>query len=325
MKRRDFMTLLGGSAVAWPLAAQAQQTAVPVVGYLFPDTLTSATAAAFRSGLSETGFVEGRNVVIEFRAASSDYGRLPELAADLLHRRVAVIYAGGSLQSPLAAKAATDTIPIVFTVGADPVETGLVASLNRPGGNATGIAFLSAELGPKRLGLLSELVPTAMKFALLVQPDAPDTKSIVEGLSTAAASIGRHVEVFNARHIDEIDTAFADLVQKGADAVVVGSSSMLNGRRSHIAILGAYHHLPTMFYDRQAAEVGGLISYGANILDLTRQAGVYVGRILKGEKPADMPVIQATKFELVINIQTARTLRIAVPPTLLAIADEVIE
>jgi putative tryptophan/tyrosine transport system substrate-binding protein len=320
MRRRDFIMAAGGTAT-WSVAAHAQPAAMPVVGYLFPDTLSGALTTAFRSGLSETGFVEGRNVVIEYRAASSNYGRLPELAADLVRHRVAVIYAGGSLQSPLAAKAATDTIPIVFTVGADPVEAGLVASLNRPGGNVTGIAFLTAELGPKRLELFSELLPTAKRFALLVQPDSSETKSIVAGLSTAAALIGRHVEVFNARRIDEIDAAFADLVRKGADALIVGSSSMLNTRRIQLPTSAAYYHLPTMFYDRRAVEVGGLMSYGANILDVTQQAGVYVGRILKGEMPANMPVVQTTKFELVINLQTARTLgirfrrRCSPPPT----------
>jgi putative ABC transport system substrate-binding protein len=323
MKRREFIAGLGGAA-AWPLTVRAQQPTIPVIGYLFPDTLGSEPAA-FRMGLSETGFVEGRNVAIEFRAANSNYSRLAELAADLVRQRVAVIYAGGAVQSPQAAKAATDSIPIVFTVGADPVETGLVASLNRPGGNVTGIAFLTTELGPKRLGLLSELVPTAMYFALLVQPGAPDTKSIVAGLSTAAASIGRHIEVFNAGRIDEIETAFADLVRQGADALIVGSSSMLSGRRSQLATLAAYYHLPTIYYDRQTVEIGGLMSYGADIQDVTRQAGTYVGRILKGEKPADMPVIQATRFELVINLQTARTLGITVPPTLLAVANQVIE
>jgi putative tryptophan/tyrosine transport system substrate-binding protein len=226
MKRREFIVGLGGAAV-WPLAARAQQRqpAMPVIGYLSPDRL--GAAAAFRMGLSETGFVEGRNVAIEFRSANGNYSRLPELAADLVRQRVAVIYARGAVESPLAAKAATNTIPIVFTVGADPVETGLVASLNRPGGNVTGIAFQTTEVGPKRLGLLSELVPTARHYALLVQPDTPDAKSAVAGLSTAAASIGRHIEVFNASRIDEIDTAFADLVLKGADALIVGGSSSL--------------------------------------------------------------------------------------------------
>jgi putative tryptophan/tyrosine transport system substrate-binding protein len=247
------------------------------------------------------------------------------LAADLVRQRVAVIYARGAVESPLAAKAATDSIPIVFTVGADPVETGLVASLNRPGGNVTGIAFQTTEMGSKRLGLLSELVPTAKHYALLVQPDAQDTKSVVAGLSTAAASIGRHIEVFNASRIDEIDTAFADLVLKGADALIVGGSSMLSSRGSQLAILAAYYHLPTIYYIRQTVEIGGLMSYGADIQEVQRQAGIYVGRILKGEKPADMPVMQPTRFEFVINLQTARTLGITVPPTLLAIADEVIQ
>jgi putative tryptophan/tyrosine transport system substrate-binding protein len=256
---------------------------------------------------------------------TSRRSNLPELAADLVRQRVAVIYATGAVESPLAAKAATDSIPIVFTVGADPVETGLVASFNRPGGNVTGIAFLTTELGPKRLGLLSELVPTAMHYALLVQPDAPDTKSVVAGLSTAAASIGRHIEVFNAGRIDEIDTAFADMVRKGADALIVGSSSMLSSRGSQLATLAAYYHLPAIYYVRQTVEIGGLMSYGPDIRDVQRQAGVYVCRILKGAKPADLPVVQSTKFEFVINLQTAKLLGIDVPETLLATADQVIE
>jgi putative ABC transport system substrate-binding protein len=323
--RRHFLTLAGGAAAAWPLLARAQQPATPVVGFLQPDMLDMSLHSAFRNGLSDAGFVEGRNVAIETRSADSDYSRLPGLAVDLVRRRVAVIYAAGSSVSALAAKGATATIPIVFSIGDDPVASGLVASLNRPGGNVTGIAFLSMELGPKRLRLLQELVPRATHYALLVNASAPNTKSIVAGLSAAAAAVGRNVEVFTADNIREIDAAFANLVQKGADALVVGSSSLLNNRRVQLATLTAHYRLPAIYYDRRIVEVGGLMSYGADILDAVHQAGTYAGRILKGEKPADLPVVQATKFEFVINLQTARTLGLEVPPGLLATADEVIE
>jgi putative tryptophan/tyrosine transport system substrate-binding protein len=309
--------------VAWPLAARAQQPALPVVGVLFPDTPLST--ASFRMGLSEMGFIEGRNVAIEIRFANGDYSRLPELAADLVRRRVAVIYAGGNVAAPLATKAATASIPIVFSVGADPVASGLVPRLSRPGGNLTGVAFLSTELGPKRLEFLKALVPSAMHYALLVHPEAGDTKLDIERLSAAAESIGRHIDVFSVGSIREIDAAFADLVQNGADAVVIGSSSFLSSRGGQLATLAAYHRLPAIYYNRRIVEVGGLMSYGADIQDAIRQAGIYVGRILKGEKPADLPVTQAVKFEFVINIGTARTLGIMMPPTLLALADEVIE
>jgi putative ABC transport system substrate-binding protein len=325
MRRRDFITLLGGAAAAWPLAARAQQPAMPVIGFLSPDTPRGDTIAAFRSGLGEAGFVERRNVLIEFRAADGDYGRLPELATDLVRRRVTAIYAAGSVESPLAAKAATDRVPVVFTVGADPITNGLVPSLSRPGGNVTGIAFLVQELGPKRLELLKELVPAARHYALLVNPNGQDTKSNIENFRSAATSIGVHIDVFQAGTIEEINTAFSAMVQTGVDALVTGSNSWLSSRDVQIATLATYHHLPAMYYNRRAVNVGGLMSYGADVLDVVRQAGVYVGRILKGEKPADLPVMQAVKFELVINAQTARVLGLTVPPSLLATADEVIE
>jgi putative ABC transport system substrate-binding protein len=323
MTRRQFITLLGGAAAALPVAARAQQRGVPVVGYL--DASSETGLAAFRKGLGEADFVEGRNVTIEVRAANNDYSRLPELAADLVRRRVDVIYANGGSVAALAAKAATANIPVVFAMGDDPVASGLVGSLGRPGGNVTGIAFLSGELVSKRLGLLNALAPAATHYALLVNPGAPNTKATIERMSTAADSIGRHIEVFNASTTREIEAAFADLAKSGADAVVVGGSSLLNSSRVQLAILAAHYHLPVIYYDRRTVEAGGLMSYGADIPDAVRQAGVYAGRILKGEKPGDLPVIQTTKFELAINLQTARTLGITVPPSILASADEVIE
>jgi putative ABC transport system substrate-binding protein len=326
MRRREFITLLGGAA-ALPVVARAQQPAMPVIGFLHavsPEA-DEETVAAFRRGLSEAGYIEGRNVAIEFRWANNQIDRLPELAADLVRRGVAVIVAMGGAVSALAAKAATATIPIVFTVGDDPVATGLVTSFSRPGGNVTGVSFMSMEIGPKRLGILKELVPSAALYAVLVNPVLPSTASIIAELRVAAAGIGRQVEVFTARNIREIDAAFADLVRGGAGALVVGSSSLFNTRRVHLATLAAHHHLPAIYYDRRVAQVGGLMSYGASIVDAVRQSGAYSGRILRGEKPADLPVMRATKFEFVINLQTARTLGLEVPPMLLAQADEVIE
>ena len=328
MHRRSFVTLLGGaSAAAWPLAARAQQRTMPVVGWLHAVSPEGqeANVAALRKALSENGFVEGRNVVIEYRFANNDYNRLPELAADLVRRKVAVILALGGAVVTRAAKSATTDIPIVFVQGQDPVAMGLVASLNRPGGNITGISFLSAELGPKRLGLLKELVPTAARYAVLVNPNDPATDLVVADLRAAAASVGREIEVFGAGSIREIDSAFAELVQKGCDALVVGASSLLATRRVQIATLAAIHRLPAIYYTRQSVEVGGLMSYGADIPDAMYQGSTYVGRILKGAKPADLPVVQSAKFEFVLNLQTARSLGLDVPPGLLAITDAVIE
>jgi putative ABC transport system substrate-binding protein len=326
MRRREFIALLGGAA-AWPLAARAQQPSMPVVGLLHAASpeLEGEPIAAFRKGLSETGYIEGRNVTIEFRWANSQVDRLPELAADLVGRRVAVIAALGGGVSTLAAKAATTTIPIVFASGDDPVATGLVANFNRPGGNITGVSFMSTELAPRRLGLLNELIPQAALYAVLINPKAPSSESTITGLRAAAAGSGRQIEVFTASSNREIDTAFAGLVQSGAKALVVGGSSLFTSRRVQLVTLAAHHRLPAIYYDRRVTEAGGLMSYGANISEAVRQAGVYAGRILKGEKPADLPVMQPTKFEFVINLQTARTLGIEFPPTLLARADEVIE
>jgi putative ABC transport system substrate-binding protein len=324
--RREFLSALGGAAT-WPLAARAQQPAMPVIGLLHAvsNERQEPNRVVFRRGLSEYGFVEGHNLAIEYRYANNDYNRLPELAADLVRRQVAVILALGGSVVTRAAKTATTNIPIVFVQGQDPVAMGLVASLNRPGGNITGITFLSAELGPKRLGLLKELVPMASRYALLVNPNDQATDLVVADLRAAAASIGREIEVFAAGSIREIDSAFVELVRKGADALVVGANSLLATRRVQIATLAAIHRLPAMYYTRESVEVGGLMSYGADIPNAIYQGGTYVGRILKGAKPADLPIIQAAKFEFVLNLQTARSLGLTVPPSLLALADEVIE
>jgi putative tryptophan/tyrosine transport system substrate-binding protein len=326
MRRRSFLTLLGGATV-WPRAPRAQQPAIPVIGFLHSGSpeASAINVAAFRQGLSETGFVEGRNVAIEFRFAHDESDRLPELAADLVRRRVAVIAAPGSLPGPLAAKAATTTIPIVFSTGADPVQTGLVASFNRPGGNVTGYSSMNSELAAKRLGLLHELRPGATPFALLIDPTNPLTGATTAGLQAAARAIGRQIDVFHASTNREIDIAFASLVQKRTDGLLVNANPLFSSRRVQVATLAVRHLLPAIHQSRAFTEVGGLMSDGASITDEYRQTGVYVGRVLKGEKPADLPVIQPTRFEFVINLQTARTLGLAVPDKLLALADAVIE
>jgi putative ABC transport system substrate-binding protein len=327
VRRRQFITLLGGAA-AWPLAARAQQPAMPVVGYLFrgsPEP-TANIVAAFRKGLSETGYVEGRNVAIEYRFAEGQADRLPALAADLVRRRVAVIAAPGGTATVLAAKAATAAIPIVFEIGSDPVEDGLVASLNRPGGNVTGVTAINGELNGKRLGLLCELVPRAERIGVLIDPNSAfATKSSIADVQTAAAAIGRQTEILLAGIIRDVEGAFASLVQKRVDALLVAGSPVFMGLRAELAMLAARHAVPAMYWDRPLAESGGLMSYGANGADQFRLVGVYAGRILKGEKPSDLPVMQPTKFELIINLKTAKALGIEVPPTLLARADEVIE
>jgi putative ABC transport system substrate-binding protein len=322
MKRRDFVTLVGGAA-AWPLAARAQQRAMPVVGYLSPGTPEASGAAAFREGLSETGFVEGRNVAIEYRFANNANDRLPQLAADLVRRRVTAIVAS-SLQAALAAKAATATIPIVFRTGADPIQYGLVANFNQPSGNITGINDIGLDLGAKRLGLLRDLLPTASRFAILVDPTAPSTESSVTQARVAASTIARPIEVVTASTSREIDSAFASLAQR-IDALLVNSDALFFDRRVHVVSLAMYHRLPAIYAQREFADAGGLVSYGPDIADQQRQAGIYTGRVLKGEKPADLPVLRPVKFEFVINLQTARTLGVNVPPTLLALATEVIE
>jgi putative ABC transport system substrate-binding protein len=325
MNRREFATLIGGTAATWPLAARAQQPAVPVIGFLnssSPDGF-APFVAAFRKGLGELGFVEGRNVAIEYRFALNDNNRLPELAADLVRRRVAAIAAVGGVSNARAAKAATTTIPIVFEVGSDPVQDGLVASFNRPGGNITGVTAINAELDPKRLGLLAELLPKTVRIGALVPPTNIDLNRV--NLQKAAASIGRQIEVLAASNSREVDDAFSIFVQRGVEGLLVGAGSIIFGLRAQIATAAARYAIPAIYSDRNYTEVGGLMSYGTEGGDNFRLVGVYVGRILKGEKPADLPVMRPVKFEFFINLQTARLLRIEVPSTLLALADKVIE
>jgi putative ABC transport system substrate-binding protein len=327
MRRREFITLLGGAAATWPLAARAQYPAMPVIGYLYsgaPET-SAFMVQAFRQGLNEAGFVEGQNVTIEYRWANNEPSRLPELAADLVRRRVAVIVTLGTSESVLAAETATKTIPIVFRTGGDPVELGLVTSLNRPGGNVTGINAMSLETVTKRLGLLHDLLPTATHFAALLNPSDPNAGFYSKDLKAAALGVGRKVEIFDASDIRQIDTAFASLAEKRPDALIVVSQGLLINRRVQIVTQATRIGVPAIYPNREFAEIGGLMSYGASATDQHRMAGVYVARVLKGEKPADMPVLRASKFELVINLQTAKIFHIDVPSTLLAAADEVIE
>jgi len=326
VKRREFIMLFGGAA-AWPLAAHAQQPAMPVVAFLYSGMpeMSAGIVTAFRKGLSELGFVEGRNVTVDFRFAHNDNARLLELVADLVRRQVAVIATLGSTPAALAAKAATKTIPIVFSVGTNPVEVGLVASLNRPGDNVTGISSLNAELGAKRLGLLHDLLPDASRFAVLVNPNNPAAEPFTRDVQTAGSAIGRQVEIFAARTAGEIDAAFTSLVQMRTDGLLVGADPLLDSRRVQLVTLATHHRLPANYPFRENVEIGGLMSYGSSVADRDRQVGIYVGRILKGEKPADLPVMRATKFEFVINLQTARVLGLQIPTTLLARADEVIE
>ena len=326
MKRRKFITLLGGAA-AWPLAARAQQPAMPVIGFLHPGSpeAEANNLALFRQGLSETGYAEGRNIAIEYRWGRNDNGRLPEMATDLVRRRVTLIAAPGSSGAALAAKVATSTIPIVFSTGDDPVEIGLVASLNRPDGNITGFTSMNVELMGKRLGLLHELLPGAERYAVLFNPNLSSTKSLIAIMRPAASAIGRQVETFEAATPRDIETAFARMVQKRTDALLVSSGAPFIDRRVQLSTLATYHKLPAIYTARSYAEAGGLMSYGSPGEEQFRQAGIYTGRVLKGEKPADLPVIRATKFEFIINLQTARVLSVDVPATLLARADEVIE
>jgi putative ABC transport system substrate-binding protein len=326
MGRRQFLTLLGGAAAAWPFAARAQQQVMPVIGFLSSSALADRARylPAFRQGVRETGYVEGQNVVIEYRWAQDQHDVLPDLAADLVRRQVTVI-AAHDTPSSIVAKAATTTIPIVFAGGGDAVKLGLVASLNRPGGNVTGVTFVNAELGAKLLGLLHELQPGTVRVGVLVDPNYAPTQSFVSDVQAAALSIGKQIEVLEAPTGRDIDTAFARLAQKPIDALLVGPGPSLTNRRVQLATLATYHRVPAIYSWREAAEVGGLMSYGTSLSDAYRQAGVYTGRILKGEKPADLPVIQSSKFEFVINLNTARAFGLSFPPGLLAIADEVIE
>jgi len=327
MTRREFISMLGGAVAAWPLAAQAQQTAMPVIGFLHPSSPEAAanSLTAFRRGLQESGYVEGNNVAIEYRWAENRIDRLPEMAADLVRHQVAVIVTPGSTAAPLAAKAATKTIPIVFSVGTDPVKLGLVDSLNRPGGNATGVSYFTQELGPKRLGLLRELIPGDADVIVLGNPRNAATDLAVRDMQIAVSTIGQQITVLNASDSREIDTAFTTMVQKRAPALLIIADALFTSRRVQLVTLATRHAIPAIYTSREFAEVGGLMSYGANLRDISRQVGAYTGRILKGAKPVDLPVVQPTKFEFVINLQTARALRLEVPPTLLARADEVIE
>ena len=325
--RREFITLIGGAAAAWPLAARAQP-AMPVVGFLYHQSADpfAHRLRAFRQGLKETGYVEGENVAIVYRWAEGRFDRLPELAAELVRREVTVMAMGGGSPATFAAKAATTTIPIVFGVGEDPVKLGLVTSLARPGGNLTGVNFFNVELAAKRLELLREVVPAAARVAVLVNPDnVANTEATMRDVGAAARAMGLQIQVLKASTSREIDAAFAALVRERPDALFVAGDSWFNSRRVQLANLTVRHALPAAFSQREIVEVGGLMSYGSDILDVYRQIGVYVGRILKGTKPADLPVVQSSKFELVINASTARMLGLTVPDKLLVAADEVIE
>ena len=323
--RREFISLLGGVAAAWPKAARAQQSAMPVIGFLRSAPIADAThlVTAFRQGLKEAGFIEGQNVTVDYRSAENDRDQLTRLVAEFTRRPVAVIVANQI--SALAAKAATATVPIVFATGADPIRDGLVAGLNRPGGNVTGVVFFGAVLGAKRLELLRQLVPMATTIAVLVGLDSPETAAERRDLQAAAQAVGQKLVVFDAASERDIETAFAMFVQRGARAVITVGGAFIFSNRERIVALAARHALPASYANRELIEAGGLMSYGASITDAYRQVGIYTGRILKGEKPAELPVMQATKFELVINLKTATALGLTVPDKLLVAADEVIE
>ena len=326
MRRREFIKVIAGSA-AWPLAARAQQPAMPVIGFLnsgLPQPFENYVAG-FRAGLKEAGYVEGQNVTIEFRWAEGHYDRLPEMAADLVRRKVAVLVATGGAPSVVAAKAATSTIPIVFTSGTDPVQRGIVTRLSRPGGNITGVNLFTTEMEGKRLGLLRALVPGVQLIAVVLNPNRPDHASHMGEVEEAARAIGQQIHIALASNESAINAAFATAVQLRAGAMLVGGDPFLNSKRDRIVALAARHAIPAIYEAREYALDGGLMSYGTNIRDGYRQAGVYVGRILKGEKPGDLPVVQSTKFEFVINLKTAKALGIEVPPNLSAEADEIIE
>jgi putative ABC transport system substrate-binding protein len=323
--RRKLLATLGGAVAAWPLAARAQQS-MPVIGYLYAGSPgpSARQVEIFRQSLAEAGYVEGRNVAIEYRWAEGQYDRLQALAEELVRRQVAIIVAS-PIPAALAAKTATVTIPIVFSAAGDPVKLGLVGSLARPGGNATGVNFFQAELGAKQLGLLHELVPTAARIGLLVNPANANVEGVTQDVTAAAAVFGVRIDIVQARDSREIEAAFATLVRNRADALVVGGDSFFFNRRLQLATLATRHAIPAVYNSREFAEAGGLMSYGTSLTEVYRQLGVYAGRVLKGDKPAELPVVQSTKFEFVINLPTARALGLEIPPTLLARADEVIE
>ena len=327
MRRREFITLLGGAAAVWPLAARAQQAVPPTIGFLGPASADGIASyvEGFRQGLSAAGFVEGRNVAVEYRWADNQLDRLPALAAELVARRVAVIVAGGATAAALAAKAATSSIPIVFAIGADPVKFGLVVSMNRPGGNVTGVSFLANTLVAKQLQLLQGLLPAASVIGVLVNPGNPNAVSDSTQAQVAATSLRLKVHVVHTVAERDVDAAFDDLGRAQASAVLVFPDALFIGVRGRLAELAARHKLPVLYPDRSFVKAGGLMSYGSSRTDAYREAGIYVGRILRGEMPSDLPVIQASKFELVINLKTAEALNLKIPPTLLALADEVIE
>ena len=328
MQRRDFVRLLGGAAAAWPLAAGAQQPSLPVVGFVHPGTpdANARNAASFRKGLNETGYVEGQNVTVEYHWLEGQYDRLPALMADLVRRHMAVIAIPGSAPAALAAKAATATIPIVFGVAEDPVRLGLVASLARPGGNATGINIFTNEVVAKRLRLLRDLVPKAVRVAVLINPaNGPSAESTLRAVWEAAPTIGLQIQILNAGTIGEIDAVFATLARERPDALFVAPDAFFSSRAVQFATLTTNDRIPAAYSNRDYVAAGGLMSYGPDTAEMFYQVGAYTGGIFKGAKPSDLPVVQSTKFEFVINLQTARALGIEVPPSLLAIADEVIE
>jgi putative ABC transport system substrate-binding protein len=326
MKRREFISVLSGAAAGWPVAAWARQPAMPVIGYLSATSFEfdRPALAALRQGLKENGFIDGQNVAIEYRGADGQYGQLPSFVADFVLRQVAVIFASG-LVTVQAAKAGTSTIPIVFVVGSDPVKDGLVANFNQPGGNMTGVSWLGNQLAAKRLALLHELVPSATVIALIVNPKNASTVQDLNEVEIAAGTLGLKLIVLTASNEAEIDTAFAGLIQQRASALFVLADSLLRSQKDQLVALAARHAIPASYSVREFAAAGGLMSYGPGLVDAWQQGGIYVARILKGDKAANLPVMQSTKFELVINLKTAKALGITVPPTLLAHADEVIE